>query len=79
MAMLLRPQEASGGKGGQSSAGHLPTFVVYEDGTVDNQIPHDVRMLPHMYGQDEMNRLFPVLEAPAQSENVEDWKPECVH
>ena len=34
-APLFRPQEASGGKGGQPSASHMPAFHISDDGSVD--------------------------------------------
>ena len=74
VAPLLRPQEAGGGKGGQPSASHLPTFNVQEDGTIDYQKPHDIRVLPHLYEKGVMDDLFPVLHAPPKPDNVEDWE-----
>jgi hypothetical protein len=74
-APLLRPQEASGGKGGQPSASHLPAFHINDDGSEDRQVPHDIRILPHMYDQSEWNTLFPVIDAPPRLANDEDWSP----
>jgi hypothetical protein len=74
-APLLRPQEASGGKGGQPSASHLPAFHINDDGSEDRQVPHDIRILPHMYDQSEWDSLFPVIDAPPRLANDEDWSP----
>ena len=30
-------------------------------------------MLPHFHSEQEMERLFPILEAPLAAVNVEDW------
>ena len=81
-APQLRPRESSGGHGGRPTTGHPPTFTVLPifvtaDGTVDNQEAHDLNVLPHMYAQDEMDRLFPVLDAPPPGPNIEDWQPPC--
>ena len=69
MAPLLRPQTTNEDQGGQSSDGYLPAFGVQEGEL------HDVEILPHMYDDDESRRLFPLLEAPPPSDNVEDWQP----
>ena len=36
---------------------------------------HDVEVLPHLYSEDDIDRLLPRLDAPAPGPNVEDWKP----
>ena len=82
-APLLRPQDTSGGKGGQPATGHLPTFVIApaavfttSEGEEDHQIPHDVNTLPHMHSPEDMKRLFPILSAPEPAPNNEDWEQE---
>jgi hypothetical protein len=75
-APLLRPQGSSGGKGGQPSTGHLPAFVMMPDGEKDHQEPHDLNVLPHLYGRKERDRLFPIIHAPPRGPNDDDWNPE---
>ena len=84
-APLLRPKDPSGGKGGQPSAGYLPTFGVSaaavfttDEGEVDHQIPHDVNILPHLHSLEEMNKLFPILSAPEPAPNNDDWEHESM-
>ena len=75
-APLLRPQESSGGKGGQPSTGHLPAFVVLlSDGEEDHQEPDGPSALPHLYGKWDRDRLFPGIHAPPRGPNDEDWIP----
>ena len=38
-------------------------------------MPHDIRILPHMYERSEWNRLFPVIDAPPRLDNDDDWSP----
>ena len=70
-APLLRPQESGGSKGGQTATSHLPAFVQEK---YEGEI-HDVSMLPHLHSEEDMRRLFRVLEAPPAAINVEDWEP----
>ena len=76
-APLLRPQDSTEDKGGQSSEGHLPHFSV--DAVVNDVVEppaHDIRVLPHMHDEADIKRLFLTLNAPPLGENVEDWKPD---
>ena len=82
-APLLRPKDSSGDKGGQSAAGYLPTFMVApaavfitDEGEEDDQIPHDMNILPHLHNTEDMKRLFPILSAPEPAPNNEDWEQE---
>ena len=68
----------SGGKGGQPLTGHLPTLVTAE-GKIDMQEAHDPEVLPHMYEQQGMDRLFPILDAPLPRPNFEDWDHDGIH
>ena len=76
VAPLLRPQGPGGGKGGQPLTGHLPTFAVTHDGEEDHREPHDPSVFPHLYGEKERDRLFPVIHAPPRRANDDDWNPE---
>ena len=71
-APLLRPQGSSGGQGGQPTTGYLPAFVVLPDGEEDHQDPHDLSVLPHLYGQRDRDRVFPVILAPPRGTNDDD-------
>ena len=80
-APLLRPKDASGGQGGQPATGYLSTFVVAPaavfvtaEGEEDRQTPHDINILPHMYGHEDMERLFPRLLAPEPVPSSDDWE-----
>ena len=68
-APLLRPQSPGGGEGGQPPAAHLPTFNFVE------RAAHDINILPHMHSDDDIELLFPIIDAPAEGENVNDWEP----
>ena len=68
-APLLRPQSPGGGEGGQPPAAHLPTFNVVE------RAAHDINILPHMHSDDDIELLFPIIDAPVEGENVNDWEP----
>ena len=67
---MLRPQGVTGDEGGQSPGGYLPTFEIRD------AEKHDINVLPHMYGSNDADRLFPILRAPPLAENVEDWEPQ---
>lgn len=47
----------------------LPSFSVVEPPI------HDISVLPHMHGADDIERFFPLIEAAEQGANVEDWNP----
>ena len=71
VAPLLRSLDSGEGQGGQPSGGHLPAFEV----ACEEVEAHDIEVLPHMYSEYELERLFPRLEAPAPGPNVEDLEP----
>ena len=74
VAPLLRPHGSSGGQGGQPLDSHLPTFPV--TGAASDQMKaHDETRLPHMYSDEDIAKLFPLITAPPMGENVEDWQP----
>ena len=68
-APMLRPQDSGGGEDGQPAAGYLPTFVVRDAEA------HSPDMLPHLYPDADIEKLFPRLDAPPPGDNVEDWEP----
>ena len=70
-APLLRPLDSDEGQGGQPSSGYLPTFEV----ECEKAEAHDLDILPHLYSEADVDRLFPRLTAPAPAPNVEDWEP----
>ena len=70
-APLLRPLDSDEGQGGQPSSGYLPTFEV----ECEKAEAHDLDILPHLYSEADVDRLFPRLAAPAPAPNVEDWEP----
>ena len=59
-APLLRPLDSAKGQGGQPSGGHLSAVEV----ACDDVEAHDIEILTHMRSQYEVDRLFPLLEAP---------------
>jgi hypothetical protein len=64
-----------GGQDGQPSDSHLPTFPI--DETTDYEAErHDETVLPHMYAEYDIERMFPSIPAAAAAENVEDWQPD---
>ena len=65
----MRPNVGAGGEGGTPASGYLPTFEVREAEM------HDAEILPHLYSEDEVERLFPKIEASKPRANVEDWEP----
>ena len=67
-APLLRPLDFAKGQGGQPPGGHLPAFEV----ECEEFEAHDIKVLPHMCSEDEVDWLFPQLEAPGPGPNVED-------
>ena len=70
-APLLRPLDADGQQGGHLAGGDpLPTFAAHTD-----DIPHDESRLPHMYSEDDIARLFPVIEAAPEQPNTIDYDP----
>ena len=66
---MLRAQDMTGDQGGQSPEAYLPTFEVRDAER------HNIDMLPHLHGADDVERFFPVLQAPPVADNVEDWEP----
>ena len=73
-APLLRPQELLGDQGGQSPDSHLPTFPIDSTPNYEAEL-HDERILPHMYAEYDIDRMFPLIPAADAAENVEDWQP----
>ena len=71
MAPLLRPQDSAEGQSGRPSGGHLPALEI----ACEEAEAHDIEIITHMYSEDEVDRLFPLLEAPPPAPNVEDWEP----
>ena len=68
-APLLRPLDVDGRQGDHPASNVLPTFLVK-----DEPPAHDPNILPHMYSEAEILRLFPTISAAAAPINVEDWK-----
>ena len=68
-APMLRPQEATGGEGGQPSSGYAPAFEVREAGM------HDPKVLPHMHESRALEKLLLLLEAAPPGDNMEDQDP----
>ena len=67
-APLLRPLDVDGRQGVHPTIDSvLPTF---------NVEPHDIQRLPHKHSSAEMERLFPIIRAAPERENVEDWHAE---
>ena len=79
---MLRPQRSSVGKVGQPATGHLPALVVLPevfittDGEENTKEPFDPSVLPHLYSQRDIDRLFLIILAPPRGSNDEDWSPE---
>ena len=73
-APLLRPADKLGGQDGQPSDSHLPTFPINETTDYEAEI-HDETVLPHMYAEYDIDRMFPLIPAADAAENVEDWQP----
>ena len=67
-APLLRPHDVGGREGGHTADEVLPTFVVKNEPP-----PHDLNLLPHLHPIDEINRLFPTIEAAEAQGNAEDY------
>ena len=68
-APLLRPQGSDSREGGHSSDGNpLPTFRLEAE-------LHDERMLPHLYDEEDVENMFPSIEAAEMQPNAEDWIP----
>ena len=79
MAPLLQPTTTCADKGGQSALGNLPYFSVGAGAADEEELPpHDASVLPHMHSDEDIAALFPTLDAPPLSVNVDDWKPEDV-
>ena len=45
--------------------------------TIPDAMRHDERRLPHLHNAAEMSKFFPVITAPPEAVNVEDWTPTC--
>ena len=45
--------------------------------TIPDAMRHDERRLPHQHNAAEMSKFFPVITAPPEAVNVEDWTPIC--
>ena len=68
-APLLRPDGSDGRQGGQPTKDDpLPTF------SLEGEL-HDESMLPHLYSSDEIERMFPQIQAAPVQPNAEDWIP----
>ena len=72
-APLLRPAGSNGQQGSHlADTDPLPTFEVTAEGEL-----HDETVLPHMYPDDVIKKLFPIIEAAPPQQNSEDWEPEA--
>ena len=56
--------------------GHLPDDEPLPNFAVDEAQPHDPKILPHMYCDEDIEKLFPKIEAAPEVANTEDWIPE---
>ena len=73
-APLLRPHSDPDRKGGHPATGDaLPAFGIAE------ATPHDCSRLPHQYEPEDINRLFPLIEAAPEIDNNHDWIPGTEH
>ena len=70
-APLLRPAEKDGQQGG-----HLPDVEPLPHYVIHEAQPHDPRVLPHMHDDDDLDKLFPKIEAAPETANSKDWDPE---
>ena len=77
-APLLHPLGSSGGTGSQPATGHLPTLITLQ-AEVDVQEAHDLEILPHLYEQRAMDRIFPSLDAPLAGPSVDNWDYDDLH
>ena len=69
-APLLRPHGSDRQQDGHlSEIDPLPSFALAEA-----QI-HDINVLPHLHGEDEIDRMFPKIEAAPETGNSRDWIP----
>ena len=71
-APLLRPAGSSGQQGSHlADVDPLPTFSVAAEGEI-----HDETLLPHMYPEEIIRKMFPKIEAAPPVPNSDDWNPE---
>ena len=68
-APLLRPHGSDGRDGGHSADGSpIPTFHLEAE-------IHDERTLPHLYEDEDVEKMFPAIGAAEMQPNAEDWIP----
>ena len=67
-APLLRPHGSEGREGGHSTGDPLPTFVSEVEA-----MTHDANILPHMYSAEQIDEMFPTINAAPETENAEDY------
>ena len=71
---MLRPHSDPDRKGGHPATGDaLPAFGIAE------ATPHDCSRLPHQYDPEDIDRLFPLIEAAPEIANNRDWIPGDEH
>ena len=71
-APLLRPHGGEDREGGHSIDDNpLPTFIADLDAA-----PHDINVLPHMHSTDDIERLFPTIDAAPGVSNDDDFDAE---
>ena len=63
-APLLRPHDHADREGGHPVDDPLPTFAVE---------PHDPNVLPHLHSAEDIEKLFPSIDAAPEPANSNDW------
>jgi len=71
-APLLRPNAVEG-----QQDGHLPDDEPLPNFVVSEAVPHDPKVLPHMHCDEDIDKLFPKIEAAPEVANTHDWIPEA--
>ena len=69
-APLLRPYGGDDREGGQPIDDPLPTFL----NDIDESQAHDPNILPHMYSPEQIDEMFPTIEAAPIGIHVEDFE-----
>ena len=68
----MRPAGSNGQQGSHlADVDPLPTFTVAAEGEI-----HDETLLPHMYPEETIRKMFPKIEAAPPVPNSDDWNPE---
>ena len=67
-APLLRPHGSDDRQGGHSTFDPLPTFVTELEAKI-----HDPNVLPHMYPDIDIDKMFPTIPAAPEPQNAEDF------